>query len=307
MNKLLRYWNQNKQKILITLAVIAFAIIFIKITNAIVKKQNLNENNNKTNTSKIQDVKKPNQSTITGQEVPEQTTEQNTNIIKKFVDYCNNNQIQEAYELLSDEEKKEFANNVNLFANNYCSKIFKIKKTYNLELIAREANVYIYKITYYEDNLLSTGGQTTTNNTEDYITIINQNGENKLNINGFIKSSNINKSQNTSNIQIIVNSKKTYRSYEIYNITIKNNTQNTIKISEGIESKDICLIDQNNTQYPSMINEIPIHLLSLKIGQQTTLDIRFNKMYDIYRTIQKIQFSNIKLNEQNSTKILINI
>ena len=153
MNKIIRYWNQNRKQIIIVIAIIAFIIILIQVTNSLLKNTN-NNNQINSNTSKIQDVKKPNQSTITGQEVPEQTTEQNTNTIKKFVDYCNNNQIQEAYELLSDEEKKEFANNVNLFANNYCSKIFKTKKTYNLELIAREANAYIYKITYYEDNLL---------------------------------------------------------------------------------------------------------------------------------------------------------
>lgn len=308
MYKLLRYWNQNKGKILITIAVIALVIAFIRIANETVKKQNENNaNTNNTNTSKVQDVTKPTESYTTGQKVNETTTEQNTNIIKNFVQYCNNNQTNQAYELLSDDCKTEFGNNINAFTNNYYNKIFATKKTYNLEFIRSESGTYTYKITYYEDNLLATGGNTTTNNYEDYITIINQNSENKINISGFIKKVDINKAKTLENIEITVNSKKVYRSYEKYNITIKNNTQNTIKISDGQESNDICLVDKNDVQYPSFINEIPTNYLELIPGRQVNFDIKFNKIYGVYRQIEKMQFSNIVLNQENSIKILVDI
>ena len=67
MIKLLRYWNQNKRKIIITIAVIAFVFIIIQVANQIVKKQNEDKiNNNNTNTiSKVTDLQKPTESTIT--------------------------------------------------------------------------------------------------------------------------------------------------------------------------------------------------------------------------------------------------
>ena len=216
MIKLLRYWNQNKRKIIITIAVIAFVFIIIQVANQIVKKQNEDKiNNNNTNTiSKVTDLQKPTESTITGQNVPESVTKENTDIIKTFVDYCNNNQAQKSYELLSNDCKEEFNNNINVFINDYYNRIFKTKKTYNLELLYTEAGSYTYKITYYEDNLLATGGTGANNNFEDYITIINQDGERKLNINNFIKNQEINKTQVTNNIEITIKSKKVYRSYE---------------------------------------------------------------------------------------------
>ena len=199
MIKLLRYWNQNKRKIIITIAVIAFVFIIIQVANQIVKKQNADKiNNNRTNTiSKVTDLQKPTRSTITGQNVSETVTKENTDIIKTFVDYCNNNQTQKSYELLSNDCKEEFNNNINEFINDYYNRIFKTKKTYNLELLYTEAGSYTYKITYYEDNLLATGGTGANNNFEDYITIINQDGERKLNINNFIKNQEIEVMNNT--------------------------------------------------------------------------------------------------------------
>ena len=309
MIKLLRYWNQNKRKIIITIAVIAFVFIIIQVANQIVKKQNADKNNNnRTNTiSKVTDLQKPTESTITGQNVSETVTKENTDIIKTFVDYCNNNQAQKSYELLSNDCKEEFNNNINVFINDYYNRIFKTKKTYNLELLYTEAGSYTYKITYYEDNLLATGGTGVNNNFEDYITIINQDGERKLNINSFIKNQEINKTQVTNNIEITIKSKKVYRSYEQYKITIKNNNSTTILLSDGKNSEDICLLDKNDTKYVAFLHEIPEYNLLLRAGRTTELNISFNKIYAPTRVIEKIQFGNITLNQETNTKTSITI
>ena len=57
MIKLLRYWNQNKRKIIITIAVIAFVFIIIQVANQIVKKQNADKiNNNRTVIKKVNTI-----------------------------------------------------------------------------------------------------------------------------------------------------------------------------------------------------------------------------------------------------------
>lgn len=309
MIKLLRYWNQNKRKIIITIAVIAFVFILIRVANEIVKAQNSSKTNNNENInqSKVTDLQKPTQSIISGQSITETVTKDNTEIIKNLVDYCNNNQTQKAYELLSDDCKEEFNNNINTFINDYYNKIFATKKTYSLELWLSESGSYTYKITYYEDNLLATGGVTINNNFEDYITIINQNGERKLNINGFIKKQEINKLQTANNIQITIKSKKVYRSYETYKVAIKNNNTNTISISDGENSEDICLLDKNDTKYVAFLHEISNYNLILNSNRETELDIAFNKIYSPYRVIEKMQFSNICLNQETKIKTSITI
>ena len=66
MKKLLRYWNQNKRKILITLAVIALVIIIIQMANAMIRNQNERDrNHNVTKKPTIaNDITKPNESII---------------------------------------------------------------------------------------------------------------------------------------------------------------------------------------------------------------------------------------------------
>jgi len=293
VKRFIRYWNQNRGKIILIIAMIAFIIIIIQVVNHILEngeKKRLEE-------SKI-DKTKPIQSVITGEKVSTEKTEENTNVIKEFVEYCNNKEYEKAYGLLTEECKREFNNDVNTFVKNYCNNVFATNKTYSIELWLNTENMYTYRVKYYEDNLLATGSMNLDKNIEDYITIIEQNNENKMSINGFITEKIINKSQNVNNVEIIINSKKIYKNYEIYNITIRNRTTKTIRISDGEDNENIALLDTNNVEYPSFINEIPVDRLSLKSGYEKNINIKFNKVYDRYRIIEKVKFENIILDEE---------
>ena len=114
MNRFIRYWNQNRGKIIMTIAIIAFVIVIIQIFD------NLLENTNSSSTSqnKVVDKNKPTESVITGEKVSEEKTEENTRVIKEFVDACNSKDYQKAYLLLSETGKKEFGNK-SISANNW--------------------------------------------------------------------------------------------------------------------------------------------------------------------------------------------
>lgn len=294
MNKLVRYWNQNRGKIIITIAIIAFIIILIQIVNGILK-----DGKSKRKEITSVDKSKPVQSIITGEVVSEEKTTENTNIIKEFVDYCNNKEYEKAFSLLTEDCKKEFNNDINTFIKNYYNNVFTTKRTYNLELWLNIGNNYTYKITYYQDNLLETGASELNKNVEDYITIIQKNNGNKISINGFIQETEINKSQRVNDIELIINSKKVYKNYETYNITIRNFSNKTVSISDGENSDDIYLLDERNVKYSSFINELPVDNLVLKPVYEKNISIRFNKMYSVYRNIEKIEFDNIVLYEEN--------
>lgn len=295
MGKITRYWNQNRRKIILIAAIVVFLFILIQIVN------NLLANTQEESVAKRENQNKPTTSVMTQTKVSEETTNNNTEIIQQFVELGNQKKFQEAYNLLTEDCKEEsFGNDVNQFINNYANEIFSTPKTYNIELWITRFDVYTYQITYYENNLLATGGANKNKNYEDYITIQEQGEELKLNINNFIKKEEINKSQTINSIGITVNNKKMYRSYETYTITITNYSNKTIQLNDGQNSKDICLIDKNDVEYSSVIHEIPMESLVFEPGMQRTLNIRFNKLYDSEREIEAIKFSNIILDVQNT-------
>ena len=302
MEKLVRFWNQNRKDIIKIIAIIAFIIIIIITVNILLE-------NNRSDNQEIEENenRQPNQSVITGIEVPTETTQENVNIIEQFVDYCNSQDIENAYDLLSSSCKEEYNNDINVFMQNYYNQIFQTSKTYSMELCLNEIDSYTYQIKYYEDNLLATGGTAVNSNLEDYITVIKENGENKININGLIRSQTVNQTASNSNIEITIHSRTIYKNYESYNISIKNNTSNNMTISDGSNSNDISLLDENNIAYGSFINEIPINLLSLQPGQQINIDLRFNKIYDTYRNIEQMQFTNLNIENQGVIIMTIEI
>lgn len=308
MNRFIRYWNKNRKNILIAILIVVFAIIITKIINHIFSKQ-LVEGPEKVNTT-VGASNLPTQSVITGEVLPYETTNSNTNIIKQFVDLCNSNNYQEAYNLLSSDCKSELFSTLDEFKVNYFDKIFDTEKTYELELWYSKSGNYTYRILYYENNILSTGKIDTSNNIQDYITITIDNMENlerKINISGFISKDIINKNTVLSDLEIIVNNKSTFYSYERYNITIKNNTNQTIILSKEANGQDICLVDENEVEYDSILNEIPLTDLQVDPNSTKTINIKFNNLYGESRKIEQILFKNIILNIDNISNMRLSV
>ena len=314
MNKLIRYWNQNRLRIIITVLIIAFIIIIIQVINSIL------ENSRKTLESEnkiIKDTSRPSESVISGEKIPEKETDKNVDIIEQFVYFNNKKEYENAYNLLTDECKEEvFNNDINKYVTEYFNNIFNIKKTYNLELWHYTEDTYTYRISYVDDNILATGEFNTNNGIEDYITVVEKNNNRQLNISYFIEKRNINKGVNDSGISIKVSDRFMYKDYEEITFTIRNNTDKTILLSEGINSNDICLIDNNKYEYNSMINEIPLDYFELQPGVERKINIKFYKIYNLYRTVDKIYFKNIIMDKEmyqtnsdnvNKKKIEINI
>ena len=297
MEKLIKYWNQNRWKILITAIIIVFVIALIYTINSVLK--NVQEPVIRPQAT-VPDLSKPTESVITGEEITEEEAEENSNLIKQFVEYCNQKDYQNAYDLLSQDCKEQIFRDLNSFASDYVDEIFDTEKTYTLELWFTSTGGYTYRVLYINDNILSSGTVDTTNNKEDYITVVEENeGQYKLNISNFIYKDTINKTQSISNIDITINSVNKYRSYETYSITVKNSTDKTILLCPGTNGNDICLMDTNDVEYNSIINEVPMVNLEIAPGAQKTMIIRFYKMYNLYRTIDRIAFKNIILDKDS--------
>lgn len=294
LNQIIRYFNQNGRKIIIGVAVIAFILIIITTINSLIGQQQKKENTD-SNDYIATDLEKPDESVISGVNLSEEAAKINAEVIKKFVEACNNKNYEQAYNLLSTECKEVEYPNLKDFKNDYIKYMMKENVSYKLELWTVYDGYVTYKVTFYEGNLLQSGGITPEKNYVDYITLLQEENEIKLNINKFVKREKINKSAKDKNIEIIINTRNVYMDYEIYNINFKNYSEKSILINDGKDSNNIYITDKNKNQYISYINEIPLSSLELKSGFQKIINVKFAKVYNIYREVEDIVFKNIIL------------
>ena len=116
MNRIIRFFNQNRIRIIITILIIAFIFILIYAVNDVLEqtRTDISQVSNR-----IEDSSVPSESVISGEEIDEEVTVENTNTIQEFVDYCNNGNYQNAYNLLSEDCKNEVFGTLEEFISNY--------------------------------------------------------------------------------------------------------------------------------------------------------------------------------------------
>ena len=104
MYRLIRYYNQNRKKILWIILIIVFIIAIIQILNFFAKKNNGSNNSKKESVvSNItySNAVTSNKSSVTGSEISQDKLKKDTDIIDTFFNYCNEGDVEDAYELLN--------------------------------------------------------------------------------------------------------------------------------------------------------------------------------------------------------------
>lgn len=305
MHRFLRWYNQNRVEFIIGVALIAFIFIIIKVLNGIVGIKAEEKRNEIAASNSIQSqrtiISRTEQSVLTGDKVPEAVSSVNKNLINTFVEYCNTGKgedIEKAYNLLSDECKEVLYPTLRDFVTNYYLKIFYITRIYSLENWYTENNGVTYYIKYTED-VLATGNAKSADTKSDYITIVSTNKGYRLNIGSYVGRTYDNETVGNMGAYITVNYIDMYIDYCIVNVSISNNSTNTICFDTKENVETVFLYDENNVKYNSFLNEIEDEEFVVKSGESNTLNIRFNKIYNPSRVIRGIYFSDIVLNYEN--------
>ena len=154
----------------------------------------------------------------------------------------------------------------------------------------------ILQISYYAD-LLSSGGYQQSNTIQDYIYFTEQNNETKINVNKFLYIQEINKNAQLNSIYANVIKKDVYVDYETYQIQITNQTNQTILLDSQEENYSVILIDENEVEYPSNINEQAREMLIIEPQGTVILTLQFSKMYSENRQmVSAIRFLDIITN-----------
>lgn len=179
------------------------------------------------------------------------------------------------------------------------------------------SSVNIYKVKIMEDMLAT--GKVSNNIFEDYYTIVKQNGEMKLNIGGYINQEKIDRTKQIENITLKVINRQVYKDYEIYNVEVSNESENTILLDDKIRTDSIYLLGENGTKYLAYSYELDNTYLTIEPHKTTTLKIKFNKMYTTNSIMNAIVFEDViknyeeynkidnKNEYQNKTKLIIEI
>ena len=293
MYRLIRFFNQNRRTIIKIILIIVFIFILIQLFNLISKnKMNDNKNENvdtdeKSNVINENSALISDESLISGRKVSENVLSQSSDIIGKFINYCNDGNVELAYDMITDECKEEMFPSIGDFEKIYYSDIFDgSKKNYTLE--NWYGNVYRVRIT---DDILSTGNLDN-NAHQDYITVMSD----KININSYVGRKEINNVTTNNNVDIDVISKDTYMDYEIYTISVTNNSDNTILLDGGNNPKSIYLLDEKDMKYYFYNNEVVASNFIVPSQYKKTFKIKFSNSYSSSRTIRSIVFSNFIVN-----------
>lgn len=294
MYKLMRFYNRNRKKIFRIILIIVFIFVILKLLNYFTKikankkiEETVNniDNSLTTNNSTLMSDK----SSISGSSIQSSKLKKDMDIINQFMDYCNNGDVSNAYNLLTDDCKKEMFPTIQDFSNIYYSSLFNgERKSYTIE--NWENDTYSVRIT---SDILSTGSLKGDETRQDYITIIENS---KLNINSYVKKLNVNKKTSDKNITITVNYINVYMDYEIYDITIQNNTNDTILLDTNDDTKSVYLLDKNNMKYYFYNNELIKEKLLIQSNFKTNLQIKFDNSYKEKRNIESMIFTKMILN-----------
>ena len=307
LRKLRILYHNNKTKIWLILGIIIFVYVIIRMFNAQIKKENEEKINNGTNQNFQVTTYLPSSQTsvMTNSSTTKENVKKDTEIIKNFIDFCNNNNIEEAYNLLSQQCKDELYKNINEFYNKYYKNIFNEKRSYDIENWASSKNI-TYKVKYLNDIMSS--GTVNDEYIEEYITVVTENNEKKLNINQFIGKEELNLKRETDNLNITVVNKYVYYDYEEYEIIFENNTDKNIILDTKENTESVYIEDTKDVKYTWFGNEVPNSYLNLNSGESKRLRLKFNEIYTGKKTDSTIYLTDVNIDgQEEKATIKINV
>lgn len=309
MREFILWYNRNKKGIFKIIGIVLAVIIGIQLFQwIVVRYQQRNQNNipiaGNNEQQNLEDIElNTDKSTVTGQILSEQQNE-TLEIIDKFVQYCNNKQISDAYNLLSEECKKEMFPTLKQFQEKYYAPLFggKVK---NVAVENWVRDIYKVKIT---DDALSTGIYNPESARQDYITIIEDKENNyKLNINGYIGKEEIDKSNEVFDVKIQVLEKHQYMDFETYVFEVTNSSTNLVLLNDISDTDSMYLQDRNEMKYYAYMHELSEANLKLYPGEKKKITIKYYSKYNSTKRIDKIVFSKIALGGDEIAEVKINL
>lgn len=315
MRNILHFYYQNRKKIWAIILVIVIIIGLIRLLNYIVGHKSPDSNNNiYQDNNIIKDINgnsstnaiiSSNNSLVDGGKISSSTLKSAKDTIESFINYCNNGEVEQAYNLLTDECKEELYPTLEIFRENYWKGFFEKQRICVIENWTSNT----YKITITED-MLTTGNSINKNSYIDYVTIVKSENSYKLNINNYIGSTEINRSTEKNDIEIKVLRKNTYMDYETYEIQVNNKSKNNIILDNLEQSDTIYLQDSKDIKYIAQNYKLQNNDMMINSGVKKNIEITFSNGYTTSRKLKYLVFSKLisnNIDKQETYAFYINL
>ena len=309
MQKIKLWYNQNIKRIWLILGIIAVIVIFVQILNYFSGRKEGEKRIavNMTTNNDLKEIKnetnvdlESTQSVITGENVPKEALKTASEVIGEFFDFCNQGDIQGAYDLLTDDCKKQIYSSVEIFEQAYYQDVFGgEQKIYSVENWIGDT----YKVSITE-NMLATGKSNNGYSKQDYMTVKEIDGEYKLNINNYIGHQEINKmtDDKDNNIVVDVLCKDIYMDRVEYTIKVTNNNDTAITLDGRSNVESLYLESNRGGHYPAYTHELTDPMLNLGQGETKELTIKFYCSYNSTTNIDEIVFSDVIIYENQGSE-----
>lgn len=285
--KIIDFWKRNKRKIFI---VIIIWLLVIIINNILKNRPEEIPLPSTTYTPHVSVLD-------SNEEVPKKYQEQIENIVDTYFNYCNNKEYEKAYNLITDDCKKNNYPTLESFTG-YINEVFEgKKKIYNIQSYSIVNNKYIYNIRILDD-ILANGTTDGYYYYEEKIVLTEENGEMKLSIAEFIDEQEPNIIVEDNYIIVKILKKVVDYETETYTIEITNKTDNYIVIADGSQNNEIKMDYSGTEKSP----EKQITQCVVRPNSFRTQEIKFTNYYDDGKSANSLKFGAVRvLKEYDST------
>lgn len=305
MGKLIRFYNQNVRKVWTIVLIIVFALMIISAFNSMYKKRSEDRNKKIQSGEYIQKYHNESESMVSGGYVPDSVREDFGDLIDSFFSYCKNHEPEKAYGLISNDCKQLLYPTEEVFEEQYYKNKFKADKLYSFQSWTA-SDTYIYLVKIF-DNMLATGSGSSQEYIQDYVSVVKENGEYKLNINSYIGRVSIAKKYSKDGLTIEVLDRYIFMDYGIYSLKIQNNSGSTVLLDSMEETNKTYVVDEDNIKSEAMLYENTKDDLTIIPNTEKEIQIKFSDVYQEKNMIEKMVFEDVRVDLDMKMKIEIDI
>ena len=294
-----RIIDKNNKLIMYVIFIIVFILLVIKSLNSYYEQEELKKISNIDQNNTVGDTSNNNISSNNTSNNNSQTVEQNSNtingVMNVFVDYCNNREIEKAYDMLTDECKKAMYKTKDDFESKYVKNVFDEKKEYTMLRWAIDGDTETYQIKFFGD-ILSTGGEGKTS--QEYYTFVKEEDSFKINVNNYIGAKILDKEFNTNGVSVKIKNIDIYYNYEQYELSFTNNTSKEICLTGNKYVKNIYLKNSRGTTYSSLNSKFDNEEITIKPDNTKSYTVKFNRNYNPENNVDTLVLSDVILDYQ---------
>jgi hypothetical protein len=281
--KIRRFIRKNQKIIVIVIIILAIIII---INRVLIKLKN---------TKSPTYTYTPNVSVLdSSSEVPTKVANAFEEFIEDYVGYCNNRNYVAAYNMISEDCKKNFFGNDYDSYVSYVQQKFDTTKRYAIQNYSNYDGKYIYTVKLFDD-YLATGltGQTYKYQEEKMTISYDSNKNLVVSVGNYIESKDLQYMASNDYLIVEVTDIVQKYSFAIYTIKFTNRTNYTIVIQDGnTEATEIGLIMDDEIR-----GALTGDTIVLSPAQTLEVTIPFDKFYDSNLEPQGIIFNTVRVME----------